>query len=242
MINQMTTMRLPDGSEVAFVDWQDKPLWSTIDLLTGFTDAEIDAFTYVAGDRVPSSNNATIRRTSTLRDTNVSTPGSMASTEELLVYAIKPYFLEYATNEGEPGDLSSFAIAETGQPTPSTSRLAVLNGLITLRLIVSQKVEQEAPLGYFNTGFGLLAGARNAVGVAGSVPRGSAGMPSQEAVRSYAIPVHIGGQEKYRVGLFNDSGATVDFGVDETDPLTPLSNVVMQVMIHLDGLYKRPVT
>jgi hypothetical protein len=238
----MTTMRLPDGSEVAFVDWQDKPLWSTLDLLTGFSDAELYAFTYVAGDPVPASNNASVRRTSSGRDTNVSTPGSMASTEELLVYAIKPYFLEYVSDAEIPTDMSTVIIGQAGQPTPSTSRLAVLNSALTLRLIVSQKVEQEAPLPYFNTGFGTFSGAQNAVGVVGTIPRGSAGMPTQEAVRSYAIPVHIGGQEKYRVGLFNDGGVVVDFGVDETTPPNVADNIVMQVMIHLDGLYKRPVT
>jgi hypothetical protein len=49
MINQITTMRLPDGTEVAFVDWQDKPLFSSVDLLANFTDTEVDAFTYVGG-------------------------------------------------------------------------------------------------------------------------------------------------------------------------------------------------
>mgnify|MGYP000603175695 CR=1 FL=1 len=37
-VNQIATMRLPNGKEVAFVDWSDKPLFSSADLRSGFTD------------------------------------------------------------------------------------------------------------------------------------------------------------------------------------------------------------
>jgi hypothetical protein len=245
MLNQITTMRLPDGSEVAFVDWQDKPLFSTVDLLSGFNDSDIDAFTYVPGDTVPSTQNGIAPRTASERDTNVSTPGSMASTEELLVYAIKPYYHELRTADGTPTEFTSAAFAQGGQPIPATGRLATLHFWLVLRLIVSQKAEQEAPLGYFNTGFGVFSGAmQDRVAATSLDNRGSAGIPTQEAVRSYVIPTHIGGQEKYRVTLANDAGPAggVDFGVSEATPPVVDDQIVMQVGILLDGLYKRPVT
>jgi len=242
MLNQITTMRLPDGSEVAFVDWQDKPLFSTVDLLGGFTDADIDAFTYVPGDTVPSTQNGTLPRTSTERDTNASTPGGMASTEEMLVYAIKPYYVETRTADATPTSFQSVNFQQGGQPVPSVSRLAVLFDFMVLRLIVSQKTEQEGGLAYFNTGFGPFAGAGQDASATATIPRGGAGLPTQEAVRSYVIPVHIGGQEKYRVQLANDAGATVTFGLDEATPPVADNQLVMQVKIYLDGLYKRPVS
>jgi len=243
MLNQITTMRLPDGSEVAFVDWQDKPLWSTVDLLSGFTDTDIDAFTYVPGDTVPSTQNGTAPRTSSELDTNVSTPGGMASTEEMLVYAIKPYYRELRTALATPTAFNSVSFQQGGQPTPQASRLAILQGALSLKLIVSQKVEQGALLAYFNTGFGVFAGAAADRAVATALyNRGSAGMPTQEAVRSLVIPIHIGGQEKYRVQLANDSGGTVAFGLNEATPPVEDTQIVMSVAIFLDGLYKRPVT
>jgi len=243
MLNQITTMRLPDGSEVAFVDWQDKNLFSTIDLLSGFTDADIDAFTYVPGDTVPSTSNGITPRTSSERDTNVSTPGSMASTEELLIYAIKPYYNEMRTLDGTPTVFNTASFQQGGQPIPAVGRLAVLFHAMVLRLIVSQKVEQEASLAYFNTGFGLVSGAmQDRVAATSLNNRGSAGLPTQEAVRSYVIPVHIGGQEKYRLQLANDAGLTVDFGLSEATPPVADDQIVMLITFHLDGLYKRPVS
>jgi hypothetical protein len=37
MLNTITTIRMPDGKQVAFVDWSDKPLFSTCELVHGFT-------------------------------------------------------------------------------------------------------------------------------------------------------------------------------------------------------------
>lgn len=239
MIDQITTMRLPDGTEVAFVDWQDKPLFSSVDLLANFTDTEVDAFTYVVGDEVPATTNATgPRRLATENDTSVSTPASMASTEEMLVYAIKPEVMESVLgSEGEP---TSFAFTEGGQPTPAAQRLAILDFYLVLRLIVSQKVEQSAPLAYFNAGFGAFSGAQMQAGA--TMSRGSYGMPTQEAVRSFVIPVHIGGQEKYRVTLLNARGTAVPSGFNGATPPVDEPNIMHTVRIHLDGLYKRPVS
>ncbi len=70
-------------------------------------------------------------------------------------------------------------------------------------------------------------------------------------MRSYVIPVHIGGQEKYRVTLLNSSGgfpaATpggpgVPLGDNEDSPPGNDNDIMLTVRLHLDGLYKRPVT
>lgn len=241
MINQITTMRLPNGTEVAFVDWQDKPLFSSVDLLANFTDSEVDAFTYVVGDEVPATVNAgAARRLASENDTSVSTPSSMASTEEMLVYAIKPEVMESELQT--PGDPTTFAFTESGQPAPRTNRLAILDFFLVLRLIVSQKIEQSAPLAYFNTGFGAFAGAGANQAATAVANRGSLGFPTQEAVRSFVIPIHIGGQEKYRVTLLNARGAAVPSGQDEATPPVSNDDIMHTIRIHLDGLYKRPVS
>ena len=240
-MNQITTMRLPDGAEVAFVDWSDKPLWSSVDLLSGFTDTEVNAFTYVVGDEVPATVNATVRRIASDRDTNVSTPGSMASTEEMLVYAIKPEYNESRTADGNPTELDVLTYQQQGQPIPRSNRLAILQDQLILQLEVSQKIEHSAPLGYYNTGFGVLTSMQSTNATALS-SRGTAGLPSQEAVRSLGIPVHIGGQEKYRVALVNAAAAAVPSGQNEATPPVNDAQIVHTVRVYLDGLYKRPVS
>ena len=55
MLNTITTLRMPDGKEVAFVDWSDKPVYSTCELVHGFTREEIDLFGYTVGDNIPTA-------------------------------------------------------------------------------------------------------------------------------------------------------------------------------------------
>ena len=40
-INQITKIRLPSGQEVALTDWSSRPIYSTADFLSGFTDEEV---------------------------------------------------------------------------------------------------------------------------------------------------------------------------------------------------------
>jgi len=253
VMNQITTMRLPGGKEVAFVDWNDKPLYSTVDLLAGFTDTEILAFTYVVGDQVPGTTNATVQRTASERDTNTSTPGAMASTEEMLVYAIRPEIFEANVDPNSATDLTTIVTAAgiiahgPGGMTPSVSRLSILNYFLMLRLEVSQKIMQRAGLQYFNSGMGPTSAGAFAEAqaiVAARAPRtiGNQGLASQEAVRSMSVPIHIGGQEKYYVALENPAGVAMQSGITEDTPPTQDTEIVHSIRINLDGLYKRPVS
>lgn len=250
--NQITTMRLPDGSEVAFVDWSDTPLWSSADFLQNFTDTEIDLFQYTSGEPVPATQNFAARRTSSDSDTNIATPGSMASNEEMLVYAVRPEIMEFIVDDVEGViDAATREAREPQQPSPTRKRLAVLQTLLLLTLEVSQKFAHRAPLAYYNTGFGPNAttifpglAAAGIVGQAG-LTAATAGFPTQEAVRSLVVPVHIGGQEKYRVRIENVTGAAVPSGLTEANPAADLAGaelVMHTIRVHLDGLYKRPVS
>ncbi len=239
---QITTLRLPDGKEIAFVDWQDKPVYSTIDLLSGFSDRQLTLFTYAIGDPVAASSNVGTRRTATKRDTNVATPGSTAGTEEILVYSIKPEMFFVRTDGNTPANLNTAQERALGEPIPSAQNLAILNRALLLRFQVSQTIMHEAGLGYYNTGFGAVAfGLYNTDAAAAIRSIGSQGLPSQEAVRSYAIPIHVGGTEKYQVFLVNEDQRAIDFTTEVATPLE-IDAGVMQVRVHLDGLYKRPVS
>jgi hypothetical protein len=55
------------------------------------------------------------------------------------------------------------------------------------------------------------------------------------------VPIHIGGQEKYRLRLENVSGNPVPSGLDEANPAVSDDDILHRIVFHLDGLYKRPV-
>jgi hypothetical protein len=174
MVNQITKMRLPDGTEVAFVDWEDQSIYS-----------------------------------------------------ETVLNAI-----DVLNVTGAPG-----------LPIPSMPQLQILNDSLVLRLWVSQKVMHEEKFGYYNPGFGVMGmGAMYPAATAVQRTYGSRGLPSQDAVRSLAMPVYMGGGETYYVSLDNFAGAAVDFGVLEGNTPTFNDHLVAKFAIHLDGLHKRPVS
>lgn len=231
-VNQIATMRLPNGKEVAFVDWNDKPLYSSCDLRSGFTDETIELFTYTEGSQVPATSNVVTRRTANERDTNTSTPGAMASSEEMLVYAIKPEVYEQAAADGEEDDATTLAPLFAGQPQVAGQRLAVMHHRLLISLNVSQKIMHRAGFGYYNVGFGVYNSTANMA---------TQGLASQEAVRALTLPVHIGGQEKYRVTIENPDGTAVPLGNTSATPPVENDAIYETVRINLDGLYKRPV-
>ena len=251
MLNQITKMRLPDGREVAFVDWTDKPLFSTIEILNGTTTQEMNWFQYVQGDSVPAFSPVPItsQRTANDWDTNLAAPGSMASTEEMLVYAIRPEVYRRRVQDAEapdfaqPDALDGFLLAE---PMATSTMLAVLSMRTLLSLEISKKVYAQASFGYFNTGFGVVAQGQTA-----TVQTGLQGQAQQVAVRAFTIPQHMGGQEKFRVFMTNVDDGTVgapglEVGLTppgaSDDPGWDPSVVFARIKINLDGLYKRPVS
>lgn len=244
-MNQITKIRLPSGTEVALVDWTDKPLFSTGDFGSGFTQQETDLFGYVVGDQVPAVNDGvaiTARRTATEMDTNVQTPGAMASTEEMLVYAIK---IEYFNLDlSNAADFTTGAASIAGQPMPSIVQLAQFARYCTLRLYISQKIYAEAGLGYFNTGFGPAGTATTRTADATGRSYATMGVSGAHAVRSYVVPHHIGGQEKYRVSICNFSGGGATWAITEIAPNEAADDAsqVMRMRVYLEGLRKRPVS
>jgi len=152
----ITEFRMPDGSVMRLVDWVDKPVFSVVELFNGFTDAKIDAFTYNVSDEVPATGNITTMRVASEADTNVNVGGANASTEEILVYAIKPEFFELQL-AAQSTDATTAAVRSGGQPQPRTSVLAILNDALIMRLKITQKSYTDAGIGYYNPGFGAMS-------------------------------------------------------------------------------------
>lgn len=247
MLNQITTIRLRDGREVALTDWEDTPLWSTLDIQNGATNEEMLLFQYVESDAVPAFSPFAIagQRTATGRDTNIASAGEMASTEEMLVYAIRPEVFRRQLEVADPADFNALVPIDgtNMMPQPIAKMIAVMQYFLLLELEISQKFYHKAGFGYYNFGAGLWVGG--GTGDPTLEVLGMKGFPSQEAVRRFAIPQHIGGQEKYRVTLKNPTGEAVALGLAgggaAPGPEDP-DAIIAQVRIYLDGLYKRPVS
>lgn len=246
-LDTIVQVKLPSGQIVDVVNWSDKPIFSTADLQSGFVTEEVDFFQYVSGREVTSygsPGNPVIKRTATDADTNLQVPGEMTTQEELLVYAIKPeYFLfvtttinDFTTRTFAAGAVGDDGTETCGMPQITPNALAILQQQLVLRLNISEKNYAEAGLGYFNTGFGVSS--------FNSLSAANAGIPSQEAVRSYTLPHHIGAQEKFRAQLINPTGLACDFGVFDALATecerTDRNDVMVTIRLNLDGLYKRP--
>ncbi len=239
---QITQIRLANGVTVAFVDWTDQPLFSTIEILSGSTVQEMDFFQYTVGDAVPAFAPVAIagQRSATELDTNMAQPGAMSSTEEMLVYSLRPeVFCMAVADEEEPDFAAPAALSSDPSPIPLSSMYAVLNLRTLLSLEISQKIYSNAGFGYYNAGFGPFAG-----GGGTTVQVASNGVPSMDAVRSLVVPQHIGGQEKFRAFMtFADDGTGngIELGL-QTEGETAVDPVLYaRIRLYLDGLHKRPV-
>jgi hypothetical protein len=235
---QITEIRMPDGRTISLVDWTDRPMYSTLDIEGGANDPLYTLFGYLSGDPVQSSSNVTNRRTSSDRDTNIEQAGGLASTEELLIYSVKPEFFQL-TDTGTPiGNSDNWTIVSatpTLLPNVEPQILKQLHRLLLLRLRVSKKYYMEAGLGYYATGFGVdVASGSAARGIANS------GSPGAYAARPVVIPVHVGGQEKYAVEIVNPAGVPVLFTNAAGAAYVAGTQAVVTCRVHLDGLYKRP--
>jgi hypothetical protein len=237
-MDTIVNIRLPDGTELTLGDWVDKPVFSAVMFLTGFTDPVLEAFGYNVGEPVPATSNATVKITSTEADTNIAAAGGNVSTEELLIYAIKPEYFELQTT-GTVTDLTTAAPRLPGQPVMRPTTLGKINLALMLRLRVSEKVYADAGSAYFNTGFGVFGMGQLLSQAAAGTARtyANAGWPAQDAVRSFAVPQHIGGTEKYTVQWLNWPGNTINF-TDEGQAI--ITGLTVYARTYLDGMRKRP--
>jgi len=238
-MSEAVTIRLPDGREVVLEDWTDKPLYSTLDVLAGATSQEMLLFQYTGGDSVPAYAPVPVTAplTATDKDTNMATAGGLASSEEFMVYSIRPEVFQLSVEDETHPDFSVPAAPTNGEPTPTPTFLSIMHMQLLLVLTISEKEYAQAGLGYFNFGGGVYGFAGNTSVRA----TGQKGEPGNEAVRTYAIPQHIGGQEKFKVALQNPPGDAllINLGDGSTEYGDDAKRFA-RVRVYLDGLRKRP--
>jgi len=230
-INQITKVRMPDGSEVALTDWSARPLYSTGDFWNNFNMNELRVFTYAPSERVATTLPAGARVAS-LRDTNITSSSEMDSTEEFLVYAIKIEMHLFGVDQ--QGHL--IIQGNPGLPVPTAPIMSYFQNKMIGELEVSEKAFLQAGVGWFNQGFGPSLSVAS-----GNTLRTYANQGNQthEATEQMPIPVHIGGTEDYSFIFHNPDADTVSFTQDSGDLFDDA--VVLQCRTYLCGLHKRPM-
>ncbi len=244
MAGQIVSLRLGDGREVELADWDDMPLFSAIDVMNGTTAQEMIAFGYVGGDPVPAyappAATTVTPRTANELDTNMAVPGALSVQEEMIVFAIRPEVQCLSVSDAANPDFQNPAAlsAAAGDATANPGTLLTLNLRTMLILEISEKRFANAGFGYYNFGAGvMITGGDSTAGLV----NGLNGLPSQEAVRSLAIPASIGGTEKFLVELLNPDGAALEIGYNlqlEADPAIA-STRFARIRFYLDGLHRR---
>lgn len=241
----ITQVKLADGRVVDLVDWSHCPLYSTADFRTGFTQTEVSLFQYTEGGVVPgiSATATPTRRTATQQDTNITTIGAMASSEEMLVYGIRAMYSAFRLTT--TNNFTTAGLLVLGLPVPKPETLQNFFAQTIGWLEISQKRVHQATMGWYNTGFGvsgqgMYLGGTAQTGTAGRA-MATAGLPSCEAVCALAVPAHIGSTEKYRFVISNPSGAACQLSFAEDDNQgSDSAEDMLRVTVFLDGLYKRP--
>lgn len=241
--SQIARVRTSDGRTIDIVDYVDKPLYSTIDLRSGFVDQSVNAFTYAPTQRVSASSNINPRRIATEVDTNVSTAGQMASTESMLVYSMRLEAFQLRDTGAALGDPANWRDQASFGPAAGVTNLQRLAKYATLRLWITQQVYAEAGPAYFSPGFGAFL-ASNSTSTRNP---GQYGLPTHQAARCFQVPHFIGGAEQYRVELYKPEGqpgldGAINFTLEDgNDPAVDNDGVIIQLRVYLEGLYKRPV-
>jgi hypothetical protein len=231
-INQITKIQLTNGETVAFTDWTDRMLYSTADLLSGFTDQKVSLFSYSDGEDVSHTKNITTARTATQEDTNISNAAEMDATQEFLCYSIQ---IEVYQTEGTADGITSY-IGRPGAPMPNAGIMSLLHARIIFALRVSQKDFPVASLGWFVAGFGPVIGHTYT-----DQSLAVNGQPGHHARFDQSVPIHIGGTEKYHGELRNlgtEPSGVIDFPDD--DGVADATAYVL-VRANMRGLHKRPM-
>jgi hypothetical protein len=232
-INQPTKIRLADGSEVAITDWSWMTLFSTIDVLSGATDAELYAFNYVQSNPVSHSGNIgpNQQRNATLKDCNNTGKAEMPAEEEYICYALAVSILQFRYDNEASGE-DAYKVDAPGLPIPRGPNIAAAQGQLVVSLEVTQKDFYQNDPTWFSAGGGAFITGQEAS------PRsfGINGLPSKDAIDRSPVPIHIGGTEKYKVIFSNPAGQPITW-LDDAGAADPTA--VLRFKTTMVGLRKR---
>ena len=233
---------LPDGSSVVIDEWLHYPLFSTIQLGTsgGAGDSvNLRAFSYVQGQRVPSTTNVQAPENTRLadaRDTNMVKRGGMNYDEAFILYALT--FEHFAlTDLYEPPVPPDTRVPFLQAPVPvfTAENLRRLQRDVLVELIIGaqqQKPQLRAPMSYISQSVGTKSFAmqgNTAMGTVTGFSAGNAGDVDARNQRRLELPIYIESQQVSFLKVTSPVGTIA--GMDQA----------VRLRWYWDGLKRRPV-
>ena len=220
------SVRLPDGSTVEINEWLHWPLFSVLE----FADTaavDLRAFTYVVGQRVPTSGVAP--RTATETDTNQVARTRMNHDEAFIVFNLtyEPFALTNAQFGEEAPTIQAPAPVLLGTNLRRLQRDLVVELFIGAGIT---KPQFRAPMSWIGQGCGPVAfGSGEQPVVTVAYASGTGGQVSPRNQRRLNLPIYI---ESDRVMYLRNSS-----------PVGAIDGLSQDVRLrwYLDGLKQRPI-
>lgn len=223
----MDTVRLPNGEEVVFDEWLHFPQYSTVEWAST-ASVNLRAFTYVAGQRVPSVGLAA--RTSDESDTNQVAKGRMNWDESYRVFSMT--YEVFALSDASI-TLSPNVIVAGESPVITALNLRRMQRDLLIELIVGADIEKpqiRAPFSYFHQGIGAWAyGSGDQPDGLSAVSYGTGGQPRWASQRRYPFPVKIGSDNVMYLKIFSATSTVLGLTQD------------IRLRWYLDGVKRRPL-
>lgn len=234
-LNYPLKVRLPNGDEVALVDIERQPLYSTAYILSGAQDALLQLFNYARADKVTVSSNipATVAPDATWEHTNMAEASEADATEALFIYSLQFEVIQTAADAAVPATTVDNPGGAYNAGIPRAGLLGPLMHQLVARLDIELKKYGQAGFGWFATGFGPKVFSD---GAAAPVTFAANGHQEREAVEQFIPPLSVRGTNKFTVELLNDGGRPLNF-YDDTGAVD--TTAVAKIRGYLHGLHKR---
>lgn len=239
-INAITKVVFEDGTEVGLDRWSDWNFYSTVELLSAFTDPELPVFTYGkttnGSEKVTVSQNLTpLQRAPTETDTNLDTGGKMPAEQAFLCYGISIA----VAGVGVVNDAAAPTQYQTLSNNLAYSTINTINNRLLFQLQVKQTPLHESHVGFYVAGFGATTGGQAGFQTATPQISGNNGQPGQHATVGFGLPIGIGSTETFKGLLLNQlayPGFTQKSVVFFDDAGEPTPTQVAQLRVYLRGL------
>jgi len=225
---------LPDGTNVVIDEWLHYPLFSTVELGSTGTDgdaANLRAFSYVQGQRVPATTNVPVpNRLADARDTNMVKRGGMNYDEAFILYAItyETFALSNVLGDGAPPDVIAVA------PIFTAGNLRRLQRDLVVELIVGaqqKKPQFRAPFSFLGQSVGAESWSTPSIpgNFSVNLSTGTAGTLDSRNQRRLELPIYIESQQVAFLRVFSPVGSIAGM------------NQSVRLRFYWDGLKRRPV-
>jgi hypothetical protein len=229
-------VQLPDGSSVVIDEWLHYPLFSTIGIGTNNTDGDntnLRAFSYVQGQRVPTTPSLAVTLLADASHTNMVKRGGMNYDEAFILYSMT--FEHFATTELSTGTGDPATLLNAPELVLTAANLRRLQRDVLVELIIGaqqQKPQLRCPMSYIGQSIGAKTWAMQGNTTTATVTEfstGTAGAVDARNQRRLELPVYIESQQ-------------VSF-LKVTSPGGPITGLTQGVFLrwYWDGLKRRPV-